>query len=64
MTSSEFNKKLTVEKELTKSDVYKFTNLQFDRTGYFLLYPSLIGEFIRDNIKSALYYEGQITVVR
>jgi hypothetical protein len=44
MTSSEFNKKLTVEKELIKSEVFKFANLEFDRTGYFLLCPSMIGQ--------------------
>jgi len=46
MSSSEFNKKLTVEKELIKSDVFKFANLEFDRTGYFLLCPSMIGEYL------------------
>ena len=46
MTSSEFNKKLTVEKELIKSDMIKFANLEFDRTGYFLFYPSMIGEYL------------------
>ena len=44
MTSSDFNKKLTVEKELIKSDMFKFANLEFDRTGFFLLCPSMIGE--------------------
>jgi hypothetical protein len=46
LTSSEFNKKMVVEKELIKSDIFKFANLEFDRTGFFLLYPSMIGESI------------------
>jgi hypothetical protein len=46
MQSAEFNKKLTLEKELAKTDMVRFGNAEFDRTGNFLLYPSLIGEII------------------
>jgi peptidylprolyl isomerase domain and WD repeat-containing protein 1 len=44
MPSAEFNKKLAVEKELIKSDIFRFANLEFDRTGYFIMYPSMIGK--------------------
>ena len=45
MQSAEFNRKLALEKELAKSDVAKYGNAEFDQTGNFLLYPSMIGEF-------------------
>lgn len=47
MQSADFNKKLTLEKELAKTDMVRFGNAEFDRTGNFLLYPSLIGEMIK-----------------
>lgn len=43
LSTIDFNKKVSLEKELFKSDVSKFGNIIFDRTGNFLLYPSLIG---------------------
>jgi peptidylprolyl isomerase domain and WD repeat-containing protein 1 len=45
MPSSEFNRKLALEKELAKSDLAKYGNAEFDQTGNFLLYPSMIGKF-------------------
>ena len=48
LPAADFNKKLSLEKEFSKSDFFKFGNMEFDRTGNFLLYPSMIGEFTLD----------------
>lgn len=43
MPSMEFNRKVSTEKDLEKSDFYRHNNIVFDRSSNFILYPTLIG---------------------
>ena len=43
MPGMEFGKKMSVEKELTRTNLIKFNNLIYDESGYFLIYASLLG---------------------
>ena len=43
MPAMEFGKKMSVEKELTRTNLIKFNNLIYDESGYFLIYASLLG---------------------
>ncbi|KAH9500664.1 Peptidylprolyl isomerase domain and WD repeat containing protein 1 [Bulinus truncatus] len=39
----EFSRRLAVEKELEKSNIFNICNLVFDESGYFLLYATMLG---------------------
>jgi len=41
--SMEFGRRMAVERELEKSDTLKTTNMIFDESSHFLLYPTVIG---------------------
>ena len=43
ISSMEFGKRMATEKELEKSEAYNYCNLIFDRSGYFLFYPTIHG---------------------
>jgi len=43
MPAMEFGKKMSVEKEITRTNLIKFNNLIYDESGYFLIYASLLG---------------------
>ena len=43
MPSMEFNRKVSNEKELEKSEVNHHCNIIFDSTGHFIMYATMIG---------------------
>jgi len=43
MPAMEFGKKMSVEKEITRTNLIKYNNLVYDESGYFLIYASLLG---------------------
>jgi len=43
MPAMEFGKKMSVEKEITRTNLIKYNNLVYDESGYFLVYASLLG---------------------
>lgn len=43
LPNMEFGRRVAVERELEKTDAFKYINPVFDESGYFLLYPTMIG---------------------
>nr|XP_022910949.1 peptidylprolyl isomerase domain and WD repeat-containing protein 1 isoform X1 [Onthophagus taurus]XP_022910950.1 peptidylprolyl isomerase domain and WD repeat-containing protein 1 isoform X2 [Onthophagus taurus] len=43
LPNMEFGRRMAVERDLEKSDYFHLSNIEFDSTGYFLLYPTLLG---------------------
>ncbi|RWS16230.1 peptidylprolyl isomerase domain and WD repeat-containing protein 1-like protein [Dinothrombium tinctorium] len=43
LSNMEFGRRLATEKELEKSDAFALQTINFDKSGYFLIYPTMFG---------------------
>jgi len=43
LANMEFGRRMAIERELEKSEVFKLGNPVFDESGYFILYPTMLG---------------------